>query len=164
MVSATRIRSTVDGVQLQSTCFACRTDNPRVLQLKFRVAPEGTATARVSLGAEWEGFQGIVHGGMVTTLLDEAMAKAVAATGCKAMTAELRVRFRQYAETGEQLQVRGWVVRHKTRLIEAEATLVAEGGGERAHAWAKVLVVLNPQPRRIRERLKSQADDRAIIN
>ena len=62
------------------------------------------------------------------------------------MTAELRVRFRQYAETGERLQVRGWVVRHKTRLIETEALLVATDGSERAHAWAKFLVVVKPQP------------------
>jgi len=119
-------------------------DNARGLQLKFRVDPDGTATASWVLGSEWEGPRGIVHGGIVTTLLDEAMANAVAATGCKTMTAELRVRFRQYAETGEGLQVRGWVVRHKARLIETEATLVASDGSERAHAWAKFLVVAKP--------------------
>jgi acyl-coenzyme A thioesterase PaaI-like protein len=146
MISATRTRSTIDGVQFQATCFACGSDNARGLQLKFRVDPDGTATASLVPGSEWEGSRGIVHGGIVATLLDEAMAKAVAATGCKAMTAELRVRFRQYAETGEQLQVRGWVVKHKARLIETEALLEAAGGSERAHAWAKFLVVAKPQP------------------
>ena len=145
MISAIRTRSTIDGVQFQTTCFACGSDNPRGLQLKFRVDPDGTATASFVPSSEWEGSQGIVHGGIVTTLLDEAMAKAVAATGSKAMTAELRVRFRQYAETGEQLQVRGWVVRHKARLIETEALLVATDGSERAHAWAKFLAVAKPQ-------------------
>ena len=118
MIPATRTKSTTDGVQFQTTCFGCGSDNPRGLQLKFRVDPDGTATASFIPGSEWEGPRGIVHGGIVTTLLDEAMAKAVAATGCRGMTAELRVRFRQYAETGERLQVRGWVVRHNTRLIE----------------------------------------------
>jgi acyl-coenzyme A thioesterase PaaI-like protein len=141
MISPTRTRPTVDGVQFQATCFACGSDNPRGLQLKIRIDPDGTAMASFVPGSEWEGPRGIVHGGIVTTLLDEAMAKAVAATGCRGMTAELRVRFRQYAETGERLQVRGWVVRHKARLIETEATLVAADAGERAHAWAKFLVV-----------------------
>ena len=110
MISATRTRPMVDGVEFQTTCFACGLDNKRGLQLKFRVDPDGSATASWVPGSEWEGPRGIVHGGIVTTLLDEAMAKAVAVTGCKTMTAELRVRFRQYAETGERLQVRGWVV------------------------------------------------------
>jgi len=140
MISATRTRSTVDGMQFQTTCFACGSDNPHGLQLKFRIDPVGTATASLVLGSEWEGLRGIVHGGIVTTLLDEAMAKAVAAIGCKTMTAELRVRFRQYAETGERLQVRGWVVSRKARLIETEATLVAADGSERTHAWAVFLV------------------------
>ena len=92
----------------------------------------------------WEGLRGIVHGGIVTTLLDEAMAKAVAAAGCKTMTADLRVRFRRYAKTGEVLQVRGWIVKHRKRLIEAEATVVAHDGSERAHAWATFLAVTKP--------------------
>ena len=145
MISSPRTKLKIDGIEFQSTCFACGADNPRGLLLKFHVDSDGAASASFVPGPEWEGSRGIVHGGIVTTLLDEAMAKAVASTGCKAMTAELRVRFRQYAETGERLQVRGWVVRHKARLIEAQALL---GGtdGERAHAWAKFLVVGKPKP------------------
>jgi acyl-coenzyme A thioesterase PaaI-like protein len=74
------------------------------------------------------------------------MAKAVASVGCRTMTAELRVRFRRYATTGELLQVRGWIVRHKRRLIETEAALVAPDGGECAHAWAAFLVLKKPGP------------------
>jgi acyl-coenzyme A thioesterase PaaI-like protein len=146
MISATRNRPLRDVVQFQPTCFACGSDNARGLQLKFHIGLDGTATANLALSSQWEGPRGIVHGGIVTTWLEEAMAKAAAATGCDTMTAELRVRFRQYAETGERLQVRGWVVRHKTRLIETEAQLVAADGSERAHAWAKFLVVAKPQP------------------
>ena len=140
MVFTPRTASTAVSVQFQPACFACGADNPHGLQLNFRVDPGGAASASWVPDAKWEGLQGIVHGGITTTLLDEAMAKAVASTGCRAMTAELRVRFRQYAKTSEWLQVRGWVVRNKTRLIETEATLVAADGSERAHAWAVFLV------------------------
>jgi uncharacterized protein (TIGR00369 family) len=129
-------------VQFQATCFARGSDNPNGLRLKFHVDPSGTATADLALSSQWEGPQGITHGGIASTLLDEAMANAVAATGCKAMTAELRVRFRQSARTGERLQLRGWVVRQEKRLIETEATLVATDGSERAHAWGKFIVVV----------------------
>ena len=144
MISATRSRQPAEGVQFQATCFACGSDNPRGLQLKFHVDSERAAVANLTLDSRWEGPRGVIHGGIVTTLLDEAMAKAAAATGAKTMTAELRVRFRQSAETGEQLQLRGWVVRQEKRLLETEAILVAADGSERAHAWAKFLIVVNP--------------------
>jgi acyl-coenzyme A thioesterase PaaI-like protein len=63
--------------------------------------------------AEWipepelEGFQGIVHGGIVSTVLDEAMSKVVAESGVKALTAELRIRFRQHVPSGKTICVRG---------------------------------------------------------
>jgi acyl-coenzyme A thioesterase PaaI-like protein len=145
MISTIQDRSSMVGLQFQATCFACGSENKRGLQLALRVDPRRVATADFVPGPEWEGPRGIVHGGIVATLLDEAMARAAAEPGCKTMTAELRVRFRQYAETGEQLQVRGWVVRRKTRLIDNEALLVAADGSERAHAWAKFLVVARPQ-------------------
>jgi uncharacterized protein (TIGR00369 family) len=136
--------SPVFAVQFQRTCFACGRDNPHGLQLEFRVDPDGAASASWVPESKWEGLRGIVHGGIVTTLLDEAMAKAVAATGYKTMTADLRVRFRRYAKTGDVLQVRGWIVRHRRRLIEAEATIVTHDGSEHAHAWATFLAVMKP--------------------
>jgi acyl-coenzyme A thioesterase PaaI-like protein len=87
----------------------------------------------------FEGFCGIVHGGVVSTVLDEAMSKAVAATGTEALTAELRVRFRHHVTTGDVFEVRGWIVKRNKRLIETEAVLAAEDGTEYAHAWARFL-------------------------
>jgi len=134
-------RATAVSVQFQRTCFACGVDNPHGLQLEFRFDPDGTASASWVPDIQWEGPRGIVHGGIVTTLLDEAMAKATAAAGCKTMTADLRVRFHRYAKIGEVLQIRGWIVKYRKRLIETEATVMAPDGSERAHAWARFLVV-----------------------
>lgn len=133
--------ATAVSVQFQRTCFACGMDNPHGLQLKFCFDPDGTASASWVPNIRWEGPRGIVHGGIITTLLDEAMAKAIAAAECKTMTADLRVRFRRYAKIGEVLQVRGWIVKHRKKLIETEATVIAPDGSERAHAWARFLVV-----------------------
>jgi acyl-coenzyme A thioesterase PaaI-like protein len=95
---------------------------------------------------EWEGFRGIVHGGVVSTVLDEAMSKAVVATGCEALTAELRVRFRRPVPSWEPLQVRGWV-HHKTkRHIGTEASLTGSDGVEFAHAWATFLELRGTAP------------------
>jgi acyl-coenzyme A thioesterase PaaI-like protein len=92
-------------------------------------------------GPEWEGFAGIVHGGVVSTVLDEAMSKAVAGTRTEALTAELRVRFRHHVASGESFLIRGWIVRRDPRLIETEASLTASDGTEHAHAWARFLTL-----------------------
>jgi len=89
----------------------------------------------------WEGFQGIIHGGILATVLDEAMSKAVVATRCEALTVALRVRFRRRVVCGEPLRIRAWVVKRTKRLIAAEATLTAGDGVECAHARASFLAL-----------------------
>lgn len=96
-------------------------------------------TAQWKPDAAFEGFRGIVHGGVVSTVLDEAMSKAVSATGAEALTAELRVRFRHRVATGGNFRIRGWIVKRNKRLIETEAELNAADGTEHAHAWARFL-------------------------
>ena len=93
---------------------------------------------------EMEGYKGIVHGGLVSTVLDEAMAKVVDASGAAALTAELRVRFRKQVSSGSPLHVRGWIEDRNKRKIDTEATLTGADGVELAHAWA-VFLVLKPE-------------------
>jgi len=89
---------------------------------------------------QWESFQGTIHGGIIGTVLDEAMSKAIIAREWEAFTAELRVRFRDRIAPGDQLHVRGWVVQRKGRHIKAEATLLSSEGDERAHGWGTFLI------------------------
>jgi acyl-coenzyme A thioesterase PaaI-like protein len=122
-----------------SGCFACGQDNPKGLRVRYELQKNGEMRALWRPGAEWEGFQGIVHGGIVSTVLDEAMSQAVAATGREALTAELRVRFRRHVAAGEPFYIRGWITRRNKRLFETEAALTAADGTEHAHAWASFL-------------------------
>jgi uncharacterized protein (TIGR00369 family) len=94
--------------------------------------------------AEYEGFRGIVHGGVVSTVLDEAMSKAVAAVGIEALTAELNVRLRRPVHPEQSYVVRGWVVRIGKRLIATEAAITSADGQESAHAWASFLTLPKP--------------------
>ncbi len=125
----------------QSACFVCGQDNPQGLHIRFQRQDSGELTATWTPRPTWEGFQGIVHGGIVSTVLDEAMSKAVAASGAKAFTAEIRVRFRRHVATGEVYQIRGWILKRNKRLIETEAMLTAPDGTEHAHAWANFLTL-----------------------
>jgi len=125
----------------QSFCYACGPDNPHGLRLRFTHTEQGEMIADWTPDAYTEGFQGIVHGGIVSTALDESMAKAVVATREEALTAELRVRFRRHVVAGKAVRVRGWITARKRRVIQTEATLCDAVGTEFAHAWATFMVL-----------------------
>jgi acyl-coenzyme A thioesterase PaaI-like protein len=126
-------------VLLNSACVVCGAENPTGLHLTFDSSEVGV-TADWTPTEAWESFQAIVHGGIVTTVLDEAMSKAIIARHWEALTAEIRVRFRGQVSPGDALQVRGWVVEKRKRRILAEAALLTAAGEECAHAWATFLI------------------------
>ncbi len=124
--------------KLNPACVACGVRNSNGLRLRFSQEPEG-ASARWQPTNDWESFQGTIHGGIIATVLDEAMSKAIIARDWEAFTAELTVRFRGRIAPGDEIYVRGGGVKKLKRHIKAEATLVNTAGDERAHAWGTFL-------------------------
>ena len=125
--------------QTNPKCVVCGAENTGGLRLQFRACEPGVVEAQWTPSVEWEGFRGIVHGGVVSTVLDEAMSKAIAGMHCEALTAELRVRFHKPVNSGTTLAVRGWVCHKAKRRVETEATLLEPNGSILAHAWATFL-------------------------
>lgn len=120
-------------------CFVCGKDNPAGLRVVFEVDRNArTITGRFTPGVEHEGWQGIVHGGIVAALLDEAMVKLAAHVGTPSVSAELTVKFKAPAAAEEELVVSGKLVKDAGRLIEAEAT-VTRGTVVIAEAKGKLL-------------------------
>lgn len=111
-----------------SGCFACGLDNPRSLGLEFVTDSDGTVTASWT-GAGWyQGYPGIVHGGILCTLLDEGMAKAVQESGAIGVTAKMEVRFRKPASTGVELIVTGWIEDRRGKRIKARGEIKDKKG------------------------------------
>ncbi|MFZ5626791.1 MAG: PaaI family thioesterase [Bacillota bacterium] len=104
-------------------CFACGKQNPRGLHLEFTIEGEEYVTT-FTPGPVHQGYPGIMHGGIICTLLDEVMGRYLWKQGLTAPTAELRVRFRRPVPINEPLQVRGRVVNRRGRVIEMEASLI----------------------------------------
>lgn len=129
------------GARLQQRCFVCGQANPRGLRLLFRAAEDGGVSAEWRPPEDLEGFEGIIHGGIVSTVLDEAMSKAVMASGWKALTCELRVRLRRPVRPGTALRVRERVTGQRRRRISAEAALEDARGEEYARAWGVFLTL-----------------------
>ena len=60
----------------EGKCFACGPNNPIGLKLDFQFSGD-SYVAKFTPSAQYQGYDGITHGGIVSTLLDEAMAKLV---------------------------------------------------------------------------------------
>ncbi len=106
-------------------CFICGKGNTEGLRLSFEETDNGVS-AEFILRRQYQGYKGIIHGGLIAAILDEAMVKAANLRGFNAITAEIIVRFRNPLSVGEKARVKGKVVRESRRLIVAEAVINKE--------------------------------------
>jgi uncharacterized protein (TIGR00369 family) len=123
-------------------CFACGRNNDKGLHLEFSLNRQEklVETTFVPLDVH-QGWQGVVHGGIIATLMDEAMAKLVQLLGFRALTASLDVRFKDVARTGEPLRVKAEVAKLSKKLIYAKAVAGRADGGVVAEAQAKLMIM-----------------------
>jgi len=119
-------------------CFACGKANPRGLALPIKETPEGVVMD-YAVPEDFAGWQGIVHGGIVATILDELLAWACNRADRSMMTAEMTVRFRRPVRTGRPIRGVGRITEDKGRLILAEARLLDESGQLLAEATGKLM-------------------------
>ena len=123
-------------------CFICGEKNSIGLKLRLRVDPErGESAAEVTFPADFQGWAGVVHGGLVAAVLDEALIYAAGAKGIKCVTGEITVRFVKPALTGAPLTLAGRLVEDKGRIVLAESRLVDGEGREVARASGKLFKV-----------------------
>ncbi len=121
-------------------CFVCGPKNPIGLKLEFALE-DGKYVTHFTPGPEHAGFIGITHGGIVSTVLDEVMARLVWVLGHKAVTAEMSIRLKKPAVTGEELTVAGWIASEGKRIIECAAEARNPAGDIVAEATARMLRV-----------------------
>lgn len=132
-------------------CFGCGERNPIGLKLAFfrdGDAVEAAFTPR----PEHEGYAGLVHGGIISALLDEAMSWAVIASGRLAVTAQMSLRFRRPVEVGTPVRVRGRVIEERGRIVEVQGELVDSDGAVLAEASGTFVRVSEDQQRAWEER------------
>jgi uncharacterized protein (TIGR00369 family) len=108
-------------------CLVCGDFNARGLQLNFTAEADGSVSAVFHSEDSLEGYAGIVHGGVVSSLLDGAMTNCLFACGIVAVTAELTVRFQRSLRVGEPAQVRAWITRSTPHLHFLAAEITQSG-------------------------------------
>ena len=121
-------------------CFGCGPDNPIGLKLSFQWDGK-TARAEFTPGEVHQGWSGLVHGGIITCLLDEAMGYAAVFSGVYGVTAKMQVRLRRIALVGEPLVITSSIIKKTKRLIEAEAAVSLKDGTPIAEGTSTQFVV-----------------------
>lgn len=116
-------------------CFVCGNNNQAGLGLVYRQEGDEIVTEFVGK-TEHQGFPGVVHGGLLSTILDETMGRTALFTRTWTMTGRLEIRFRNPAPMGERLTCRARLSRGRNSSFEArgeikldDGTLLAEGKG-----------------------------------
>ncbi len=118
-------------------CFGCGAANPHGMKLVFdRDTDRRRIVGRFRLGAEYQGGPGFIHGGIIATVLDEAMGKVCRFRDVRAMTAELTVEYLRPVGVDEEIHVEAFEDRrngrqlfHQGEIRNAAGELLARGRG-----------------------------------
>ena len=115
-------------------CLLCGERNPYSLGLRFERGADDGVRAHVRTHVHWQGYPGILHGGVVAALLDAAMTHGLFQQGVRGVTADLHVRYVEPAPCGGELEVRARLVAARPPLYRLRAEL---DDGTRLVAWAE---------------------------
>jgi uncharacterized protein (TIGR00369 family) len=120
-------------------CFGCSPDNPQGLKLHFTPTDEGCIT-RCTIPVALCGFDGLVHGGIIATLLDEVAGWTIfTRLGKLGVTREMTTRYLKPVPIGEEVVVEGKIVSFDERNAMVRSTVAAADGtvlAEGDSSWA----------------------------
>lgn len=117
------------------TCFICGRQNPVGLKLEFYTVGPGTVKAEMFIPAEYEGYPGIVHGGIIAAVLDECGGRAqMSMTDRFMVTAQLNVRYRLSVSSEAALVVVGMAGDRRGRVSYAHSEIQTHEGEMLAEA------------------------------
>ena len=106
----------------EQACFVCGRNN----QVDFTLEGEDTVSFKVKIPAKYQGYDGIVHGGLVSTMLDEVMANCFFLRGIGCLTTEINVRFLKALPVDLEVKVVGKITKMSNRIGHAEGWLEDE--------------------------------------
>lgn len=125
-------------------CFICGLENPVGLKLRIYQTEPGIIETSYTAPDHFQGYPGVLHGGIVATILDEISGRAqmgdVAAPRFM-FTAKLEVKYRKNVPTGKPLKIIGKAGRVKGKIAESWAGIYDQDGNLLAEANAMLITV-----------------------
>ena len=123
----------------QNRCFGCGPANPTGLQLEFLLAEDGSVVSLPTVPNCFEGPPGYLHGGIIATLLDEAMSKTTRARGLTTVTGQMEVNYLRPVHSAKPIRLEGRLLRSEGRKHWTEGRILDPRG--RVLATSKGLFV-----------------------
>lgn len=108
-------------------CFICRSAAAEGLGVEFSVLSNGIVEGSFDCSRCYQGYDGMMHGGILSALLDGAMTQCLFARGAAGVTARLIVRFLRPVAVGIPVKVRAWICDDSPPLYVLESELVQQG-------------------------------------
>ncbi len=133
------------GANLHPECFVCAAHRPNGLGIRFRAGADGSIRATFERGRLFQGYRGMVHGGVISAILDGAMTHCLFARGKGGVTARLIVRFLRPVGAGRPAEVRAWLKDYSPPLYVLESEL-SQDGKVAARATAKFIDLEEVEP------------------
>ena len=126
-----------------SHCFGCGMENDFGLKLFFYIDGDNRVVSDTTLSDDYQGYPGVVHGGIVATMLDETAARSVMITDPNRMmfTGKLTTRYRKPVPVGVPLHLVGEMVRDRGRIAECRSWLYGPDGEVLAEAEALMMAM-----------------------
>jgi acyl-coenzyme A thioesterase PaaI-like protein len=126
-------------------CFVCGLSNPFGLKLRFYETGPGEVCAECTLDEQYQGYPGVVHGGIVAAMLDEAAGRShMGGDPPRFMyTARLEIRYRKNVPIGKPIRLVGRAGDSKRRTAASSSAIYDQNGTLLAEADA--LMVNIPQ-------------------
>lgn len=128
-------------------CFVCGLENPVGLRLRIYETAAGLVEAQFTPAEHFQGYPGVLHGGIVAAILDEVSGRALMGSDPLAprfmFTAKMEVKYRKNVPVGRALKIIGKAGRRRSRTAEGWAGIYDESG--ELLAEAHILLVDVPE-------------------
>jgi acyl-coenzyme A thioesterase PaaI-like protein len=121
-------------------CFGCGQKNPFGLKLNF-TWDSSVARAEFTPTKFYQGWPGLLHGGIIATLLDEVMSYAVRFSGFDFVTAKMQTNFKRPIFIEEPLVITGSVTTKKGKLVETKASIFLPDGALMADGTGSFVII-----------------------
>jgi uncharacterized protein (TIGR00369 family) len=108
-------------------CIVCSPTHDHGLNVQFEIAADGSVETRFDCSRTYQGYDDVLHGGIIATLLDSAMVHCLFAHGRRALTAELNIRFREPVLTDCPAEVRARIQQEARHITILQSELIQDG-------------------------------------
>ncbi len=112
--------------QAHPNCFVCEPHRPFGLRMAYELQADGSVHAHMACPKRWQGYPGMVHGGIIASILDGAMTHCLFARDIAAVTADLHVRYRHPLLVDADAIVTAKITREMAPVFVLEASIIQQ--------------------------------------